>query len=227
MKHKILIADEDENTLSKLENSLISEGYNLIPLKNGKEVLNYARRNAPDLMILEVMLPGVDGFTICKTLRVEGHEIPIVFLTHRTSEIDAVIGLGLGAQDYIRKPLYINELMVRVSNILSQEEHTKSCKTIVLNDLEIDYNRYEVKYKGQNLELTPKEFKLLTLLAKSPNRVFSREELLVKVWGFSPDKKTRTVDMHIGSLRQKIEENPSCPRLLKSIRSIGYTLCSN
>ena len=226
MNTKILVIDEDESVHSQLQSALSKQGYTVISAKNGKEGLELGLKENPGLVILEANLPELDGFSVCKSLRSEGFKSPIVFLTNRTSEIDAVIGLELGAQDYIRKPLQAKELIVRIEVQLKKSQTDTTSKKIILNDLEIDLERRKVKHKGQVKELTHKEFQLLYALAQSPNKVFSRNELLNDVWGWSQFGQTRTVDIHIGYLRKKFEENPRKPKLLQTIRGVGYTLNS-
>lgn len=223
METKILIVDEDDAVLSQLESSFSKSGYQLIKSRNGKEALNLAIRENPTLIITEVSLPEMDGFSLCKSLRAEGYKNPIVFLTNKITEIDAVIGLELGAEDYIRKPLQLNELMARVALHLRKFQNNNSNR-LVIEDLEIDLEKRRVKYRGQIKDLTHKEFQLLYTLAQCPNKVFSRNELLNKVWGWVQFGQTRTVDIHMGYLRKKFEQNPRRPRLLQTIRGVGYTL---
>ena len=226
MGNKILIIDEDDVSIVHLQESLAFRGYEVISCNNGIEGLQIAQREHPALIVLEVDLPGLDGYSICRTLRADGYINPIVFLTSRTSEIDAVIGLELGAQDYIRKPLQTKELLARIELQLKKYNNQIAEKKITIFDLEIDLERRRVKYKGQTKDLTHKEFQLLYALAQCPNKVFSRDELLSNVWGWSQYCETRTVDIHIGYLRKKFEENPRRPRLLQTIRGVGYTLCT-
>lgn len=226
MNIKILVVDEDDSVHTQLQNALSKQGYTVLSAKNGKEGLDMALRETPNLIILEANLPEMDGFSVCKSLRAEGFKNPIIFLTSKVSEIDAVIGLELGAQDYIRKPLQPKELLVRVEVQLKKSQAENINKKITIQDLEIDLERRKVKHKGQIKELTHKEFQLLYALAQSPNKVFSRNELLNDVWGWSQFGQTRTVDIHIGYLRKKFEENPRKPRLLQTIRGVGYTLNS-
>ncbi len=226
MEKTILIVDEDDSVHAQMHGTLLRNGYNLISAKTGKEGLDVALKETPDLIVLEANLPELDGFSVCKSLRAEGFKSPIIFLTNRTSEIDAVIGLELGAQDYIRKPLQTKELLVRIEVQLKKNQTELANKKIMIRDLEIDLERRKVRHKGETKELTHKEFQLLYALAQCPNKVFSRNELLNDVWGWSQYGQTRTVDIHIGYLRKKFEENPRKPRLLQTIRGVGYTLNS-
>lgn len=222
MNAKILVIDDDDSTLAQIETAFARIGYSLITARNGKIGLDIALREKPDLIVLEVSLLEMDGFTVCKSLRSQGYTNPIIFLTKKISEIDAVIGLELGAQDYIRKPLQINELLARIEVNL-KKNHEEGSRKIVVNDLEIDLEKRKVKHRGETRELTQKEFQLLYALAKCPNKVFSRNELLNNVWGWAQYGQTRTVDIHIGYLRKKFEENPRKPLIFQTIRGVGYT----
>ncbi|MBI2996460.1 MAG: response regulator transcription factor [Candidatus Melainabacteria bacterium] len=224
MSTKILIVDEDDSTFVQLQNFLSKNGLILLSAKNGKEGLELALKEKPNLVILETILPEMDGFSVCKSLRAFGFKNPIIFLTKKSSEIDAVIGLELGAQDYIRKPFQPNELLARIEVQLKQNQLENFDKKIIVKDLEIDLERRKVKYRGEVKDLTHKEFQLLYALAQCPNKVFSRNELLNNVWGWQQFGQTRTVDIHIGYLRKKFEPNPRRPILLQTIRGVGYTL---
>ncbi len=223
MNARILIVDDDDTVLAQIETAFSRSGYSIINTKNGKAGLELALKEKPDLIILEVSLPELDGFSVCKSLRSEGYTNPIIFLTKKISEIDAVIGLELGAQDYIRKPFQVNELLARVEVNLKKSRE-ENAKKIVVNDLEIDLEKRKVRHRGEIRELTQKEFQLLYALAKCPNKVFSRNELLTNVWGWAQYGQTRTVDIHIGYLRKKFEENPRKPTIFQTIRGVGYTL---
>lgn len=226
MSTKILVVDEDDSVQVQLHDLLSKNGYEPISAKKGKEGFELALKQNPSLIILEACLSDLDGFSVCKLLRSEGYKNPIIFLTNKTSEIDAVIGLELGAQDYMRKPLQAKELLVRIEVQLNKNQNNNSNKKITVLDLEIDLERRKVRHKGEVKELTHKEFQLLYALAQCPNKVFSRNELLNDVWGWAQFGQTRTVDIHIGYLRKKFEENPRKPRMLQTIRGVGYTLNS-
>lgn len=223
MGMKILIVDEDDDVVVQLQGGLSKEGYQVLCAKNGKEGLALALKEHPELVILEAILPELDGFSLCKSLRADGFKNPIIFLTKKISEIDAVIGLELGAQDYIRKPLPLKELLARI-DVHLKKKALEVTNRIMLEDLEIDLEKRKVRHRGEIKKLTHKEFQLLYALAQCPNKVFSRNELLNNVWGWSQYGQTRTVDIHIGYLRKKLEENPRKPRLLQTIRGVGYTL---
>ena len=223
MNAKILVIDDDDDVLAQIESAFSKTGYSLMKSKSGKAGLELALKEKPDLIVLEVSLPELDGFSICKTLRSQGYSNPIIFLTKKISEIDVIIGLELGAQDYIRKPLQINELLARIEVNL-KKNNEESLKKIVVKDLEIDLEKRKVRHRGETRELTQKEFQLLYALAKCPNKVFSRNELLTNVWGWAQYGETRTVDIHIGYLRKKFEDNPRKPIIFQTIRGVGYTL---
>lgn len=223
MNARILVIDDDDTVLAQIETTFSRSGYSIMNAKNGKTGLELALKEKPDLIVLEVSIPELDGFSVCKSLRSQGYTNPIIFLTKKVSEIDAVIGLELGAQDYIRKPFQVNELLARVEVNLKKSRE-ENAKKIIVKDLEIDLEKRKVRHRGEIRELTQKEFQLLYALAKCPNKVFSRNELLTNVWGWAQYGQTRTVDIHIGYLRKKFEENPRRPIIFQTIRGVGYTL---
>lgn len=223
MNARILVIDDDDTVLAQIETTFSRSGYSIMNAKNGNIGLELALKEKPDLIVLEVAIPELDGFSVCKSLRSQGYTNPIIFLTKKVSEIDAVIGLELGAQDYIRKPFQVNELLARVEVNLKKSRE-ENAKKIIVKDLEIDLEKRKVRYRGETRELTQKEFQLLYALAKCPNKVFSRNELLTNVWGWAQYGQTRTVDIHIGYLRKKFEENPRRPIIFQTIRGVGYTL---
>lgn len=224
MNTNIHIADNDASMVEQLKSSLEKKGYTITTSNNGKETLEYTTKEKPFLLIMEASLPEIDGFSVCKTLRADGFNNPVVFFTERTSEIDAVIGFEVGAQDYIRKTVQLNEVLARIESQLKRFQNDSSNRKINISDLEIDLEQRKVKYKGALKDLTHKEFQLLYALAQTPNKVFSRTELLNNVWGWSQYGETRTVDIHIGYLRKKFEEDPRKPKMLQTIRGVGYTL---
>ena len=222
MNTKILIVDGDDNVNSEISNILANKGYLVHSAKTGKEGIDIALREHPDLIVLEVSLSDTDGFSVCKTLRADGFKNPIIFLSTRTSEIDPIISLELGAQDYIRKPPSIKELLARIE-VQLKKNLPQTRDSIKIDNLEIDLEKRKVRQCGEIKSLTNKEFQLLYTLAQCPNKVFTRNELLSNVWGWSNFGQTRTVDIHIGYLRKKFEENPRRPRLFQTIRGVGYT----
>lgn len=224
----ILIVDDDTNILKLLESALIKNGYYPIKSKSGEEALQMLESSAIDLVILDIMLPGIDGLETLK--RIRSHPIygpiPVLMLTSRNSELDNVIGLELGADDYITKPIRYYELTSRIKAVLRRTAHLKPLflDKISHNSLEIDLAFRTVHLDGQELQLSYKEFELLHLLAKKPGKVFSRSEILDAVWSENVFLETRTVDVHIRRLRKKIEEHNLNSDIIETIRSIGYRL---
>jgi len=223
---KILIVEDDRNLLNTLQYNLRKEGYEVITAIDGAEALEIARRDKPDLIILDIMLPKINGFEVCRILRKE-MTVPILMLTARAEETDKIVGLEIGADDYMTKPFSLRELIARVRAILRRvkiAEQPPEGPVLKVGDIELDVARHKVTVSGEIVELTPKEFDLLAFLAKNKGLVFSRDQLLEKVWGYDFAGGTRTVDVHIRWLRQKIEPEPTRPRYLITVRGAGYKL---
>jgi two-component system OmpR family response regulator len=225
---KILIVEDDRNLLDTLKYNLRKEGYNTIAAFDGAEALDVARREKPDLIILDIMLPKLSGFEVCRILRKE-MTIPILMLTAKTEEVDKIVGLEIGADDYMTKPFSMRELLARLGAMLrradmSKQQIASEQKTLKIGDLEIDIGRHQAFHGRSRLDLTPKEYELLVFLATNKGLVFSRERLLDKVWGYDYVGDTRTVDVHIRWLRQKIESDPAKPEHLVTVRGAGYKL---
>ena len=230
---KILIVDDDKNLLEVIKYNLEKDGCSVVLAENGTQAVEIAHREKPDLIILDVMLPGIDGFEVCRILRKE-MSVPILMLSAKTDEIDKVVGLELGADDYITKPFSVRELMARVRATLRRREsnerqtlsnklkETKENLIIKGHGLEVDMVRHQVSLKGSVLTLTPKEFELLAFLMRYKGQVFNREQLMEKVWGYTFEGSKRTVDVHIRWLRQKIEDNPDIPKFLVTVIGFGY-----
>lgn len=220
---------EDEETLSRaVAYSLGREGYTTFAAKDGAEGLTMAKQHAPDLVILDLMLPKVDGLEVCRTLRRET-SLPILMLTAKAEEVDKIVGLELGADDYMTKPFSMRELMARVKALLRRVELDKraakvSPGTEVLhgNGLSLDPATRQVSVRGKSIALRPKEFDLLAFLMRSKAVVFTRDSLLEHVWGYEYAGDSRTVDVHVRWLREKIEETPSEPKRLLTVRGVGY-----
>jgi two-component system OmpR family response regulator len=226
--NKILIVEDDTSLLTTLKYNLQKEGYEVITSVDGAEAVETARKAKPDLIILDVMLPKMNGFEVCRILRKE-MIVPILMLTAKAEETDKIVGLELGADDYMTKPFSIRELLARVRAMLRRakmvELRTVDEKTLLkISDLEIDPARHRASLRETALDLTPKEFDLLVFLAKNKGFVFNREQLLEKVWGYDYAGDTRTVDVHIRWLRQKIETDPQKPKYLITVRGTGYKL---
>jgi two-component system OmpR family response regulator len=224
---KILIVEDDRNLLDTLKYNLRKEGYNTAAAADGAEALYIARQERPDLIILDIMLPKLSGFEVCRILRKE-MTVPILMLTAKTDEVDKVVGLEIGADDYMTKPFSMRELLARVRAMLRRADISKQPssekKILKIGELEVHIGRHQVLHKGSRLSLTPKEYDLLAFLAANEGLVFSREQLLEKVWGYDFAGDTRTVDVHIRWLRQKMERDPARPEYLVTVRGTGYKL---
>ena len=222
MKAKILVVDDEPDAVELIEVNLKAAGFEVIVADDGREALQKARSSAPDLILLDVMLPETDGLEVCKTLRRDtaAMRIPIIMLTARAAEMDRVLGLELGADDYITKPFSPRELILRVKNLLERSSSDgKKSEQIRLGGLVIDLPRHRVTHLGKPLELTATEFKLVTVLAERKGRVQSREQLLRDVWGYETPIDTRTVDTHMRRLREKLG---GAGKYLDTVRGVGY-----
>ena len=235
MSRKILIVDDEKAIVDILNHNLKREGYETVVAYDGEEAISLYEKENPNLVLLDVMLPKMDGFSVCKSIRQTGDNIPILMVTAKEDVVDKVIGLELGADDYITKPFSVREVMARVKANLRKWDGIESVKgmttadneetknsTLVFGPLVLDTYKYEAKISGKNVELTLREFELLKFLATQKGQVFSREELLEKVWGYEYFGDVRTVDVTIRRIREKIEQNPSMPELLATKRGIGY-----
>jgi DNA-binding response OmpR family regulator len=222
---RILVVDDETTLLRTIEYNLRREGYDVLKASRGDDGLKLARREQPDLIILDVMLPGLDGFEICRVLRGES-VVPILMLTARSDEVDRVVGLEIGADDYLSKPFGMRELIARVKAMLRRNAMSSSAAatTDVLRsgNLELNAARRSAALDGKPLPLKPKEMDLLTFLLRNPRRVFSREQLLDQVWGYDFLGGSRTVDVHVRWLRQKIEVDPANPTRIQTLRGSGY-----
>lgn len=217
----ILIVEDDEMLQQTLKYNLEIEGYQVTTVADGQSGLEVARSQPPDLIILDVMLPGLDGLSVCRILRREV-DVPIIMLTARSSEVDKIIGLDSGADDYITKPFGLGELLARVRATLRRKPKDAAPETFQSGDLSLDLIRRK-SFKGEKeLNLSHKEFDLLAELMRNKDMVLSRDLLLTKIWGYDYHGGSRTVDVHIRWLREKIEENPSKPKRITTVRSIGY-----
>jgi len=227
MSKEIIYAVEDDLHIQQLvKYNLEASGYRVLTFENGENLLRKSAESTPDLFIIDVMLPGMDGLEVCRHLR-ESHEtkaIPIIILTARSEEFDKVLGLELGADDYITKPFSVRELTARVKAILRRVNNPlpNASEVIKHDGINVDCARREVYKNGRLLELSLKEFELLKLLMLNKGKVLSRDMLLEKIWGYDYYGETRTVDVHIRYLRQKIEEDDSNPIYIETVRGIGY-----
>jgi DNA-binding response OmpR family regulator len=232
-KLKILVVDDELTVRRVIKQYLEKEGYEVIEADNGGQALNLLHQETPDLMILDIMLPGIDGFTIIRSLRqpVESNSvmsIPIIMLTARTQEIDRITGFELGTDDYVTKPFSPRELVMRVKALLrrtSTSDNKQSIETappIVFGNFHLDPNTRTVEKAGQSIELTHKEFELLFFLASHPRHVFTRTQLLDKVWGYDFYGDDSNVTVHIHRLREKIEADPAKPQYIHTVWGVGY-----
>jgi DNA-binding response OmpR family regulator len=219
---KILVVDDEPTLVATLRYNLEREGYQVATAVDGESGLAVARAERPDLIILDLMLPGLDGFEVCRILRRE-MTVPILMLTAKTDEVDKVVGLELGADDYVTKPFSMRELIARVRALLRRVETPPAeARILTAGDLQVDLRRRETSRRGQTLVLKPKEFDLLTFFLRNRGRAFTREELLSQIWGYDFAGDTRTVDVHVRWLREKIEDEPSKPTRLITVRGVGY-----
>ena len=225
MDKLILIVDDEKNITDILKFILEKDGYRTITAYDGPEGLEKALSENPDLILLDVMLPGMDGFEVCRTVRAK-RNTPIIMLTARDEEVDKVLGLELGADDYITKPFSNRELLARVKANLRRTVPESGASgeggVLQFGDLIIDRERYEVKKNGQIIDLTLREFELLKFLSATPSKIYSREVLLEKVWGYEYYGDVRTVDVTVRRLREKIEDDPSQPIYIATKRGVGY-----
>jgi two-component system alkaline phosphatase synthesis response regulator PhoP len=221
---RILVVDDDVKTVELVKLYLNRDGYKVITAYDGIEALDLARKSHPDLIVLDLMLPGCDGLEICRTLKNES-DVPIIMLTAKTTEDDKLTGLNLGADDYMTKPFSPKELAARVRVILRrlpEETLQRGPAEIKRGELTLNFLNREASVAGKALQLTPIEFKLLGVLAREPGRVFSREQLIEMVFGYDFDGFDRTVDVHILNLRRKLEPDPNRPRYIKTVYGAGY-----
>jgi two-component system, OmpR family, response regulator len=228
MTDKVLIVEDDANLLEAIKYNLRKDGYEVVIAGDGEMALEVARREKPDILILDIMLPKLSGFEVCRILRKET-TIPILMLTAKADETDKIVGLEIGADDYMTKPFSMRELMARIRAMLrrvkmTEQPITEGATSIKVGNLEVDVARHQASLSGKVLELSPKEFDLLVFLTKNKGLVFNREQLLEKVWGYDFTGDSRTVDVHIRWLRQKIETDASHPQYLVTVRGTGYKL---
>ncbi|MFV9567699.1 response regulator transcription factor [Thermoanaerobacter mathranii] len=224
MDKKILVVDDEIKILEVVKSYLEREGFSVITETNGNNVLDTFKKEKPDLVILDLMLPGISGEELCKRIR-QFSNVPILMLTAKVQESDKINGFSIGADDYLTKPFSPRELVMRVKAILRRTtDDVPLAEVISFNndDLVVDFKAHTVKKKGVVVNLTPNEFKILKFLIRNPNRVFTREELIEKVMGFDYEGYDRTIDAHIKNLRQKIEDDTKNPTYIKTVYGVGY-----
>ena len=224
---RILVVDDEENILEAIKYSLSKEGYEVYGASDGEIGLEKAKELSPNLVILDVMLPSLDGFEVCRILR-KDMDVPVFMLSAKSEEIDRVVGLEIGADDYITKPFSMRELMARVRNALrrANEErgnlNSSKSEKIVAGELEINLASHMVRLSGMPIEMKPREFSLLALLASNAGRAYSRDQILESLWGHAYIGDVRTVDVHVRWIREKIEDDPSRPTKIVTVRGVGY-----
>ena len=222
---RILVVEDDAAILRGLRDNLLYENYVVDTARSGDEALQMIRTRSPDLVILDIMLPGLNGFEVCRRARREGHDVPVLMLTARGQEVDRVMGLDLGADDYLTKPFSVPELLARVRAILRRTHPERALPDrISFDDVMVDFVSYEATKAGKPLQLSPKEYGTLRALAARAGEVVSRGDLLAEVWGFERMPTTRTVDNHVASLRAKLEDEPARPSRLLTVHGVGYKL---
>ena len=227
MGRKILVVDDEKRIVEILKAYLERDGYRVIAAYDGRSALELARNNSPDLIILDLMLPEISGWDVCRTLRKES-DVPIIMLTARDETTDKIVGLELGADDYVTKPFDPKELVTRVRTVIRRSEGGMASKPVLnVADLSIDVEKRLVKRGDEDIGLTPVEFELLRVLAENPGRVYSRMQLLDKAQGDAYEGYDRTIDSHIKNLRKKIEPDPDHPRYIITVYGVGYKLEDN
>ncbi len=223
MQKSILIIEDDQSILRGLKHNLAFEGYKVLTANEGKEGMNLALNNRIDMLLLDIMLPGINGYEICRMVKKEKPELPIIMITARGTEIDKVTGLDVGADDYLTKPFGIAELLARIRALFRRtSDTTKVSDTYSFGHVHLDFKKYKVHRNNIEVKLTTKEFAIIKYLIQREGEVVHRHDLLDEVWGFEVTPTTRTVDNYIFELRKKLESNPSKPAYILSIRGIGY-----
>jgi DNA-binding response OmpR family regulator len=223
MPARILVAEDDRKQAELIRRYLEREGHLTVVVHDGRAAIDEARQRSPDLLVLDVMMPKVDGLDVCRVLRADG-DVPIIMLTARATDDDLLLGLDLGADDYLTKPYNPRELVARVRTVLRRTRIRSEGQVYRVGGLEIDPVRHEVLLDNRLVDVTPAEFKILACLAASPGRAFSRQQLLEHAFGFDHYVFDRTIDVHVMNLRKKIEPSPTAPSYLKTVYGVGYKL---
>lgn len=225
MSKKILVVDDEEKIRELIKNYLEKEGFQVLQAADGVEALESITKDKPNLIVLDWLLPGMSGLEICRQVRQKSN-IPIIMLTARTEEVDKLLGLELGADDYVTKPFSLRELTARIRVVLRRsepdDEKKMESESVKVGGLEINLNRHEVWSEGKSISLTPTEFKILTILLGNPGRVYSRLQLLDAALGFAYEGYERSIDTHVSNLRKKIEPDPANPRYILTVYGTGY-----
>lgn len=216
------MVEDDAAILRGLQDNLAAEGYDVITARTGQEGLERILEPGIDLAVLDVMLPGPSGFEICRRARAEGLRVPILFLTARREEVDRVMGLDLGGDDYVSKPFSVAELLARVRAILRRSGEDAQPERVAFGDVVVDFERFEATKAGRKLSMAPKEYEVLRALVAAEGRVVRRSDMLVDVWGYRSLPTTRTVDNHVALLRSKLEDEAARPRHILTVHGVGY-----
>ncbi len=226
MKKKILIIEDNRGIQMSLKDEFESEGYTTLVSGNGEEGLHLAFEEKPDLIILDIMLPVMDGYEVCKRLRMKGNNIPVIMLTVKNREIDKVLGLELGADDYVTKPFSVAELSARVKTIFRRmDEYSLKTEVGRIGETELNFKKFEAKKNGEAVIFTPLEFQLLKFLVNKKGEVITRDEMLDKVWGENNVViSLRTIDSHMANIRKKLEDDSAHPKYIVNVRGVGYKL---
>jgi DNA-binding response OmpR family regulator len=225
MARTILVVDDETTLRETLVDALEADGFRVVAAADGREALAVFRAERPDLILLDVMLPELSGVEVCRIIRAES-SVPIVMLTAKDSELDKVVGLELGADDYVTKPFSLRELSARIRALFRRSEQAVALETppgvVDLDRVQVDLAGHRLLRDGETLPIKPKAFELLTFLIRHPGQVFTRDQLLERVWGYDYAGETRTVDVHIHWLRSQVEVDPSLPRFIHTVRGVGY-----
>ena len=227
IKQKVLVVDDEENIRMLVKFNLEKAGYEVLEASDGNKAIETAVNSTPDIVILDLMLPGIDGLEVCRNLKRHPRTaaLPIIMLTAKSDEIDRVIGLELGADDYMTKPFSQRELVARIKAVLRRSNvAVGNGEELLLGRLRMNFSQYEAWLDNEKLELTPKEYEMLKLLAENAGKVFSREQLLEKIWGYEYFGDTRTVDVHVRHLRAKLDRVPEMAEAIETVRGVGYRL---
>jgi len=219
---KILVVEDEVPILTGIQDNLEMEGYEVATAADGEIALELVSKFKPDLIVLDIMLPKVDGFEICRQLKEKKSNAAVVIVSAKKEETDKVYGLDLGADDYITKPFSVMEFLARIKAVLRRRGHSAPILKYNFGNIGLDFEKFEATKKGKKLPLTPREFKIMRLFVENKGRVITRNEVLNKVWGYEVFPTTRTVDNHIVKLRKHIEDDPANPKWITSVRSVGY-----
>jgi len=219
---RILVVEDEPAIAQALEDDLTLEGYQVVVLRDGRAAVTKARDEAFDVILLDIMLPGKDGFEVCRELRRGGLRTPILMLTARTQESDKVLGLETGADDYVTKPFGVRELRARIAALLRRSQAGAALPSVRIGEAEVDFSRGEIRRGGRTTPLTPIEYRLLQAFIRARGRILTREQLISEAWGPNTFVSDRVVDNHIGSLRKKLEPDATDPQYLRNVRGLGY-----